>query len=159
MESSPNKATILGLLAVLILLCFLPSMLRTKGPPREDVSSVQVMAQNGDPFSQLKLGLMYEKGRGVKKDLIESYKWLTLAGRTGLGVGRDRKRIGQKLTKAQIAEALNRANAFVASGPVPDTTQDDIDMGVINPNEPQPKASVPSTNKRNSSASSSANIK
>src|SRR4051812_12136421 len=79
MESSSNKIMIFGLLACLVLFCLVPMIFRSKSPPKEEVTRIQTMAEKGDSYSQIQLGHMYEKGIGVRKDLIEAYKWLTLA--------------------------------------------------------------------------------
>ena len=36
-------------------------------------------AEQGHPAAQNRLGVMYERGEGVSPDLIEAYKWYTLA--------------------------------------------------------------------------------
>ena len=36
-------------------------------------------AMRGHPVAQYLMGIMYQEGWGVKRDLVEAYKWLTLA--------------------------------------------------------------------------------
>ena len=51
---------------------------------------------------------MYRTGTGVEKDLVEAYKWLSLAAEKGHGV-RVRDLLGDVMTPAQVAEAKKRA--------------------------------------------------
>lgn len=37
------------------------------------------VARKGNPEAQLRIGLMYEYGEGVGQDMIEAYRWLSLA--------------------------------------------------------------------------------
>ena len=42
------------------------------------------LAEAGDPDAQYRLGMMYDFGQGVKKDPVESARWLRLAAVQGL---------------------------------------------------------------------------
>ena len=42
-------------------------------------ADVREAAERGDPVAQHKLGLAYRNGDGVTRDLVEAYKWLSLA--------------------------------------------------------------------------------
>jgi TPR repeat protein len=59
------------------------------------------------------LGLLLENGRGVPRDLVEAYMWLSLASARG-----DSKAIGERdsaaraMTPAQLAEAQKRVREW-----------------------------------------------
>lgn len=64
----------------------------------------QQAANQNNASAQYQLGLLYQKGRGVAVNLIEAYKWLSLAGDY-----EDsevfRKYIAAKMSKEEVAEA------------------------------------------------------
>jgi TPR repeat protein len=37
------------------------------------------LAEEGDPFAQFLLGLMYAEGKGVQQDFVSAYFWLSLS--------------------------------------------------------------------------------
>ena len=45
------------------------------------------LAEQGDAQAQFNLGLMYDKGQGVKQDYAESVKWVTKAAENGSAAG------------------------------------------------------------------------
>ncbi len=74
----------------------------------------QLAAERGEALAQFNLGQRYELGMGVKPDLIEAFKWLRLAANNGIGDASEMiERLERKMTKAQVAEATQRANGFV----------------------------------------------
>jgi TPR repeat protein len=70
-------------------------------------------AEQGYPKSQSNFGLMLAQGKGVKKDGVLAYMWLHLAS-TGGYQKADKwlKKVGKKLTPAQIEEAKKKAGAW-----------------------------------------------
>ena len=71
-------------------------------------------AEQGDPTGQYLLGLMYDKGHGVRENRIEAHKWLNLAAAHAPRSDREdwariRDALRSKLTLAQFAEAQRRA--------------------------------------------------
>ena len=67
-----------------------------------------------DPEGQYQLGFKYASGRGVEKDLIVAYKWLTIAIAHGHEQARElRDMISERMQPGQIAEAERLALAHV----------------------------------------------
>jgi uncharacterized protein len=72
-------------------------------------------AEQGDGEGQRNLGVMYGNGNGVPQDYVEAFKWSNLAAAQGNAGGkRNRDYIVNFMTPEQIAEAQQRAAAFVA---------------------------------------------
>ena len=44
---------------------------------------LQPLAERGEVEAQYNLGIMYDKGQGVKRDYVEALKWLRLAAAQG----------------------------------------------------------------------------
>jgi hypothetical protein len=66
-----------------------------------------------DKESQFHLGLMYKNGAGVAKDVVEGYKWLTLAYiQSYPGAEKVRDQMRREMTPEQIALAEQRAMQF-----------------------------------------------
>jgi len=64
------------------------------------------MAEYGDKFSQYRLAVMYELGRGVDKDLVQAFAWSYVAAETGHQQFKDY----HKMVRAQMsAEQINSA--------------------------------------------------
>jgi uncharacterized protein len=64
-------------------------------------------AAQGDPNAQYLLGLMYDKGQGVGRDVVLSYMWLNLAAAGGSpsvrpAYARIRDAVATKMTPAQL---------------------------------------------------------
>ena len=72
-------------------------------------------AEKGHPVAQLNLGDYYSRGRGVPRDLVQAYVWLSLAMAQGRKwpAGR-RAEIEGEMTPAQIAEAERRVAGWQA---------------------------------------------
>jgi TPR repeat protein len=71
-------------------------------------------AIQGNPFGQGMLGLMYDKGHGVPRDVVLAYKWLNLAAAHDPRRERDyylrlRNAVASKLSPAQIHEGQRLA--------------------------------------------------
>jgi len=99
------------------------------GVPRDYYAAagwLQVAAEQGEPTAQFLLGLLFDKGFGVPQDWVEAEFWLNLAASQASGRQRDywarvRDAVAQKLTLDQLAEAQQRAFAWVpiAKGSAP----------------------------------------
>ena len=75
-------------------------------------------ATQGDPNAQYLLGLMYDKGQGVGRDVVLAYMWLNLAAAGGAApvrpaYARIRDAVATKMTPAQLqyGQALAAARA------------------------------------------------
>jgi TPR repeat protein len=83
------------------------------------------LAESGVPRAQLRLGLMHQKGLGVREDYVEAWKWFALAAEGFANIDRERHRkavhgrnvLAKDLTPAQLAEARRRAAAWTAARP------------------------------------------
>ena len=69
------------ILPLLLILC-VPLMADEKAD-KEEFEKTKALAEKGDAKAQYNLGLMYEKGRGVEKDLKEAVKWWRKAAEQG----------------------------------------------------------------------------
>jgi TPR repeat protein len=74
-------------------------------------------AEQGEPFAQGSLSVMYLESRGVPKDYVEAHMWLNLA--ASRASGDDQKRfadirdlVAKKMTSQQLAEAQRRAREW-----------------------------------------------
>mmetsp|Transcript_24694 Transcript_24694/g.48300 ORF Transcript_24694/g.48300 Transcript_24694/m.48300 type:complete len:150 (+) Transcript_24694:2-451(+) len=54
-----------------------------RSPLAADAQAYRKAAENGDAYSQYKLGACYESGRGVNKDMREAVLWYTKAAAQG----------------------------------------------------------------------------
>ncbi|HXJ39185.1 MAG TPA: tetratricopeptide repeat protein [Bryobacteraceae bacterium] len=90
------------------------------GLPRDVVQAehwYRLAAEQGEPFAQASLGILYQFGKGVKPDLVQACMWYTLAvERTKSG---DRETImemlddlNERLTDGQRAEAKRLAREW-----------------------------------------------
>lgn len=52
-----------------------------------NVEATRLLAEQGDPYSQLYLAFMYEKGKGIPEDKAEAYKWYKKAADQGMPAG------------------------------------------------------------------------
>jgi TPR repeat protein len=63
-------------------------------------------AEQGNALAQYNLGVMYEHGEGVPKDLVQAHKWVSLAASSGRPKAREvLTRMERDMTKKQQAEA------------------------------------------------------
>src|SRR3954470_22202092 len=74
-------------------------------------------AEQGDPFAQASLGLLYRFGKGVPKDLVQAYMWLDLSTSRLTGADSDsiaeyRRAAAAHMTPEQIAEAKRLAREW-----------------------------------------------
>ncbi len=79
---------------------------------------LKAAAWQGHARAQLTLGVIYEYGLDdIGSDLTAAFMWYELAARHGVPeldgkIAKLRSRVSQKMTRAQIAEALRRAQAW-----------------------------------------------
>lgn len=72
-------------------------------------------AEQGDPLAQYDIAQRYDLGVGVAADHVEALKWFILAARQGQQDSAARgDKVKKNLSRSQIAEAQQRADAFVA---------------------------------------------
>ena len=89
---------------------------RSSGPGAESIWRYQQAAEQGFDSAQFELGMLYFHGRGVARDLVEAFKWLSLAaapkGRVSLMAEHYLARLHASLNRAQIVEAQRRMAPF-----------------------------------------------
>ena len=80
-------------------------------------------AEQGYGMAQVNLGAMYAVGEGVPQDVVEAYKWFSVAASGGgyldtdrikADAARRRDAIGARMTAAQRAEGQDRASQWKA---------------------------------------------
>jgi TPR repeat protein len=80
---------------------------------QESVKLYQLAAIQGNASAQLNLGICLAAGIGVKTDLIEAYKWLTLAANQGeANAMQVIEHFLKEVSPEQIAEGKRRAESF-----------------------------------------------
>lgn len=68
-------------------------------------------AEQGDPVAQMNLGELHAAGRGVPRDRVAAWVWLSRAGAQGLDhAARERDRVAAEMTESQLATARERLN-------------------------------------------------
>ncbi len=82
----------------------------------------RLSAQQGDPFAEASLGLLFQFGKGVKKDAVQALMWYEVAlARSNAGdrasIAELRDDIVGGMTAAQISEARRRAGAIIKATP------------------------------------------
>ena len=71
------------------------------------------LAEKGKTAAQLVLGMMYFKGRGIKKNIIEADKWLIVSEKWGQKAGKkNRIFIERQMNKGQLAKAHKLAKSW-----------------------------------------------
>jgi hypothetical protein len=74
-------------------------------------------ADQGDPYAEASLGILFNFGKGVERDYAQAYMWFERAAMHARGANRDsiielRDAIAGNLTAKQIAEAKRLAREF-----------------------------------------------
>jgi TPR repeat protein len=74
-------------------------------------------AQQGDPFAQASLGILFRFGKGVAQDYVEAYQWFYLAASRTTGSDQEsilelRNSTAAHMTPQQIEEASRRAREW-----------------------------------------------
>jgi hypothetical protein len=78
-------------------------------------------ADQGDPFAETSLGILFNFGKGVQRDYVQAYMWYERAAEHSKGGDRDsivelRDNLAGKMTVQQIAEARRMATEQKAGG-------------------------------------------
>ena len=82
-----------------------------------DVDRWRPLAEQGNARAQYKLGVMYANGRGAKRDYIEAYKWLNIAGAQGDEKAiKGRDAVARRMSSEQVETAQNLAREAAAQG-------------------------------------------
>ena len=77
-------------------------------------------AEHGLRDSQYNLAVLHVRGLGVEANLVEAYKWFTLAGKQGdMDAANKREEIAKRLNPPQINEARTAADGFALLTPDP----------------------------------------
>ncbi|MEK9627753.1 MAG: hypothetical protein VW455_01895 [Nitrospinota bacterium] len=72
------------------------------------------LAEKGQAAAQLMLGMMYFKGTGVEKNIIEADKWLFVAEKLGQDAGKkNRIYVERQMTREQIEKARKLGNEWL----------------------------------------------
>ena len=77
-------------------------------------------AEHGDKFAQAKVGVAYHNGDGVTRDLVESYKWLSLSSSDRAKPWQ--KVVGAKLSKYELEKSRKRIEEWKKQH-APETTE------------------------------------
>ncbi|RDD60748.1 sel1 repeat family protein [Ferruginivarius sediminum] len=73
-------------------------------------------AEQGEAVAQMNLGDLYARGRGVKRDWVRAWVWLTRAARQGFDwAARRRDEVARRMTRPELEAARRRL-----SGTAPD---------------------------------------
>jgi TPR repeat protein len=81
---------------------------------QESVGLFSLLAETGDVSAQAYLARFCEDGVGGERDLIEAYKWYSLAAQGGDSFSESQaKGLRRRLNSAQVAEAEERVAAFL----------------------------------------------
>ena len=77
-----------------------------KGDYATELRLLRALAMQGDASAQFNLGLMYGRGQGVPKSLVQAHEWFKLAAdQLDADAIKDRDLAASKMTPVQIAEA------------------------------------------------------
>ena len=72
------------------------------------------LAEKGKPAAQLVLGMMYFKGTGVEKSIIEADKWLIISEKLGQEAGKkNRIFMERQMSRGQIDKAHQLAQTWL----------------------------------------------
>jgi TPR repeat protein len=123
-EKDGMKRSIKSLLASIFVSLF-PVASAVAGPYEDGVAAYErgdyakavelfrKAAEQGDAYAQYNLGQMYDKGKGVKQDYVETHKWVSLAAAQGLKKAiENREMVASQLTPAQMTEAQRLAREW-----------------------------------------------
>jgi len=74
-------------------------------------------AEQGDPFAQASLGILYRFGKGIPRDYVEAFMWFYLAANQTTGgdqqsIAEMRDSTRARMTGEQYAEAMRRARGW-----------------------------------------------
>ncbi|MEO5352915.1 MAG: hypothetical protein H7835_06845 [Magnetococcus sp. XQGC-1] len=91
----------------LYILGILLFMVAESGNAQGSFEEIRRSAELGDSDARHQLGEMYAVGRGVPKDYVQAYLWLTLAASESdnFSILAERERIANQMTLDQIVQA------------------------------------------------------
>jgi hypothetical protein len=106
------------------------------GLPKDFVQAehwYRMAAEQGEPFAQASLGILYGFGKGIPRDLVQAYMWYELG--ASLTAGGDRVTIAEmrddlaaKMTPQQIAEAKQRVRDWKPKAGATQVLQDEQEV-------------------------------
>ena len=80
------------------------------------MAQIKLNAERGNAESQFDLGKIYSREESPGADIVEAYKWVSLAFAQDFPGAKDlRSTLGRKMTQPQIEEAQKRALEFIPS--------------------------------------------
>ena len=92
-----------------------------QGVARSDgdaVACYRQAAEQGHALAQYNLGGMYNSGRGVARDPVQAFMWISLAAASGnASAAAQCEQMRDKLSEAQLASAQAQAGRFQALPP------------------------------------------
>jgi TPR repeat protein len=91
--------------------------------PTEGIQWFLKAANQNHEGAQVQLGHWYEGGNHVEKNLVDAYKWFSLAARTNPYDAGHRDRLILKMSSQEIAEGQRRADNFKFGPPPPPSPQ------------------------------------
>jgi TPR repeat protein len=69
-------------------------------------------AENGDSLAMFNIGQRFHAGRGVAKDRVQAYKWLSLAAREVPDSAVLRDEVKRELSREQLTDAKRQIDQF-----------------------------------------------
>ena len=85
----------------------------------------RLAADQGEALAQTKIAIMYDEGQGVPRNIIQAYKWYSLAATSGdKSAPLLRDRTAQQMTPAQITKAQALANEWKTERQVKNPARD-----------------------------------
>ena len=99
------------------------------------------------------LAVLHVRGLGVEANLVEAYKWFTLAGKQGdMDAANKREEIAKRLNPPQINEARTAADGFALLTPDPTVNEPLPAEAIVKaPDTTQSRANPPQGNMPNRS--------
>ena len=77
---------------------------------QDETSVFRTKAEQGQAVAQFNLGVMYAKGNGVPKDLVQAHMWFNLSGAKGTEEAKLKlETLEKQMSAEQIAEAMKLA--------------------------------------------------
>ena len=97
------------------LTCLLSFSLLASAVFAEDLAETRKKTEQGEALAQFNLGLMYDNGTGVPKDLVQAHMWWNIAGAKGNeGAKKNLAEVEKQMSSEQKAEATMLAREMFA---------------------------------------------
>jgi TPR repeat protein len=93
-------------------------LLEGRGVPRDALAGVDWLrrsAEGGDPRAQSALGRCYEKGLGVRRDVVRAYMWHSIAVAGAAEAAEAREQLGARLSPGQKRRGEALAKAWLSA--------------------------------------------